>query len=92
MNVYAINEGAANQRLARRCRDILSIGYRAFRRDQSMLRYSVRAALDAFIRALRSRGAFSPGFADAANNVMWLEAASKSAASGVAVDLTVFKV
>ncbi len=91
MNLYLINKGATGRGLAGRCHDILTIGYRALRRDHSMLRYSIHASLGAFFGALRIRGAFSPGFDDAANNVIWLEAASKSAACGGSVELGVFE-
>ncbi len=59
-----------------RGKDLLMIGYRGVKRASSMSRYSIRAALTAFLRAVRRGEAFSPGFADAAKNATWLEAAS----------------
>jgi predicted dehydrogenase len=92
MTVHTLRDGQAPLSRAGRCRDIAAIGYRAFRRDRSMLRYSVHAALAAFIDSLRSGTAFSPNFTAAANNAMWLEAVARSAASGKAVEVGGFKV
>jgi len=92
MTVHTLSDDQAPLSPAGRCRDIAAIGYRAFRRDRSMLRYSVHAALAAFIDSLRSGGDFSPNFTAAANNAMWLEAVARSAASGKAVEVGAFKV
>lgn len=69
-----------------RGKDLLLLAYRAIRRNQSMGRYSVRAALAAFLRAVRLGDEFSPGFEDAAKNTMWLEAASRALRRRAAAD------
>lgn len=56
--------------------------YRALRRDRTMSRSTVAAALAAFLRALADGEPFSPGFDEAVRNVEWLEAAARSAAGG----------
>jgi predicted dehydrogenase len=58
--------------------DILALGYRAIRRDQSMLRYTIRASLAAFVEALSEHRPFSPDFEDAVENALCLEAAVRS--------------
>lgn len=55
------------------------LAYRGVRRGRSMARYSLQAALAAFLRAVRRGDEFSPGFEDAAKNTKWLEAASCAA-------------
>ena len=62
-----------------RGKDLLLLGYRAVRRSRSMARYSIRAALAAFLRAVRRGEEFSPGFEEAAKNTIWLETASHAA-------------
>ena len=61
-----------------RTRDALVFGYRALRRDRSMLRYTIRASIEAFVNALRANTPFSSGFEDAERNALWLEGASQS--------------
>jgi predicted dehydrogenase len=65
-----------------RGKDLVLLAYRGVRRSRSMARHSIRAALAAFLRAVRQGDEFSPGFEDAAKNTMWLEAASRLARSG----------
>jgi predicted dehydrogenase len=89
MTVHVLSGDSPAYQLAGRCRDIAAIGYRALIRDRSMLRYSIHAALSAFVDSARSGGAFSPGFAAAANNATCLEALAQSAANGGAVELGV---
>lgn len=59
--------------------DALAIGYRGLRRERSMLRYTVRASLAEFLRALSLGQPFSPSFDDAIENAICLEAAMGSA-------------
>ncbi len=63
-----------------RGKDLALLAYRGVRRSHSMARYSIRAALAAFVRAVRLGEEFSPGFEDAVKNTRWLEAASRAAA------------
>ena len=49
------------------------------RRERSMLRYTVRASLAEFLRALSLGQPFSPNFDDAIENAICLEAAMGSA-------------
>jgi predicted dehydrogenase len=70
-----------------RCTDAAVFAYRAIRRDRSMGRYSIRASLAAFLRRLRAKARFSPGFDDAVTNARWLEAASRSIVEGKAVPI-----
>jgi 1,5-anhydro-D-fructose reductase (1,5-anhydro-D-mannitol-forming) len=59
--------------------DTITLAYRAVRRDQSMLRYTIRASLAEFVAAISERRPFSPNFADAIENARCLEAATQSA-------------
>jgi len=61
-----------------RGKDLLVLGYRGIRRASSMARYSIRAAINVFLGAVRRGEVFSPGFDDAVKNSTWLEAASRS--------------
>jgi hypothetical protein len=47
-----------------------------------MTRYTIRAALDSFVRGLVSGEPFSPGFDEAVRNVRWIDAAARSMADG----------
>src|SRR5262249_25473204 len=64
-------------RLADRMRDVVALGYRAVRRNQSMARHTIRESLATFFRSLRTREPFSPGFDDAVRVVRWLDTASR---------------
>lgn len=80
MTIHLELKDSPPHQLADRCRDAFIFGYRAVRRDRSMLRYTIRASIETFLRSLRVNERFSPGFEDAAKNTMWLEAALRSAA------------
>jgi predicted dehydrogenase len=60
-------------------RDVLALGYRAIRRSRSMGRFSIAASIRAFLHALQREEPFTPGFADARRNAIWLDAAARSA-------------
>ena len=64
------------------CADTAALCYRGLIRDRSMLRYSVRAALEAFLRAVAARSDFEPGFEDALQIARWTEAAARALAEG----------
>ena len=80
MAIHHEPNGAGGPRLAARCLDAAVFAYRALRRARSMARFSIRSALDAFVRAVSAGEPLSPGFEDAVKNVRWLEAAARSAA------------
>jgi len=61
-------------------KDILMLGYRGIWRAKSMARYSIRSAIDEFLRRVRRGEAFNPGFDAAETNSNWLDAASRSIA------------
>ena len=64
------------------------LGFRALVRSRSMLRYTVRAALESFVQSLSTGQPLQPGFADAVRVALWTEAASRSAATQTTVSLT----
>lgn len=68
--------------------NLAALGFRGLVRSRSMLRYTVRAALESFVQSLSTGQALRPGFADAFRVALWTEAASRSAASQTAVSLT----
>jgi predicted dehydrogenase len=74
-------------RLARSVVDFATLGYRGLVRSQSMLRYSVQAALESFVGALDKKQPFQPGFEDALRVAQWASAAARSIAEGRAVKL-----
>jgi predicted dehydrogenase len=80
MAIHREPSGTTGPRVAARLRDAAVLGYRALRRSRSMARFSIRSALDFFVRALRHGEPFAPGFEDAVRNVRWLEAAARSVA------------
>ena len=65
--------------------DLALLGYRGAFRSQSMLRFSVRAALQSFVSVLIHGGAFRPDFADAHRVARWTAAADHSIAVGRSV-------
>ncbi len=71
-----------SRRLVTRAVDCGTLASRAFLRDRSMLRASVRDALAAFLEALETDGPFRPGFFEARRVALWAEAAARSIASG----------
>jgi len=58
------------------------LAYRGIFRGTSMLRYSVRASLEAFLAALKSAAPFNPGFNDAFRVARYTEAARRSIETG----------
>jgi predicted dehydrogenase len=61
-------------------KDALTLAPRALGRRQSALEYTLRSALGEFFAALAAHRRFSPGFADAENNIVCLNAALLSLA------------
>ncbi len=82
MAIHLQGRGSRGPGVAARLRDLAAYGYRAIRRDRTMTRYTIRAALDSFVRALVSGDPFSPGFDEAVENVRWIEAAARSLDDG----------
>ena len=82
MSIEVQRKGTRVPRVAARLRDFAVYGYRALARDRTMTRFTIRTALESFLRALASGEPFSPGFDDAVENVRWIDAASRSAADG----------
>lgn len=68
--------------------NLAALGFRGLVRNRSMLRYTVRAALASFLQSLSTNQPLRPGFADAFKVALWIEAASRSAATQRAVSLT----
>jgi len=67
-------------------RDLATLCYRGLRRSRSMMRFSVAAALAAFVDSIRRGSPFSPGFEDAAADTAWLDAAARSMELGGPVE------
>jgi predicted dehydrogenase len=82
MAIHVQRRGERPPGLTARGRDLAAFVYRAFRRDRSMTRYTIHAALESFVRSLRTGAPFSPGFDEAVRNVRWLEAAERSLLDG----------
>ncbi len=74
-------------RAGRRFADLFVLAYRGVFRDQSMLRYTIRASLERFLSLVTSGRELSPGLADWNKVAGWLEAAAQSAESGQQVHL-----
>jgi predicted dehydrogenase len=70
--------GSRENVLGHYLRSLLSVGYRTVRRDQSMLRYSIRASLAEFVEAVSNQRPPAPNFDDAFENALCLEAAAQS--------------
>jgi predicted dehydrogenase len=83
LHVEAVSDGRARGRV----RDLVTLVYRGLRRSRSMARYSIHAALAAFVEAVRQREPFAPGWEAAVRNVRALEAASRAAETGRATQL-----
>jgi predicted dehydrogenase len=77
MTVHVARRGVNRLSSWGHARDLMVLGYRGFRRSQSMMRYSVAAALAAFSGSILRGEPLSPGFEDALANTMWLEAAAQ---------------
>jgi predicted dehydrogenase len=65
-------------------RDLAVLGYRGLRRSRSMMRYSVAAALGAFVSSIRCNLPFEPGFDDAVATARCLDVMATSLDPGVA--------
>src|SRR5262245_37911146 len=70
-----------------RLRDWAVLGYRALRRSHSMMRFTVHAALAAFVAATRQKMPLAPGWNLAVSNVRALQAGVRAAATGGSVRL-----
>jgi len=68
--------------------DIGSFGYKALRRDQSMLRFTVRESIKTFVHSLQSGGSFSPGLEDAVTIATYLQAAIQSSKTGKTIAMS----
>jgi len=68
--------------------DLVSFGHKVLRRDQSMLRFTVRESIKTFIHSLRSGESFSPGLEEAATIATYLQAAIQSSANRKEVALS----
>ena len=68
--------------------DLVSFGHKALRREQSMLRFTVRESIATFIDSLRSGRTFSPGLDEAVTIATYLQAAIQSSAKGTPVALS----
>ena len=68
--------------------DLVSFGHKAMRREQSMLRFTVRESIKTFIHSLRSGESFSPGLDEAVTIATYLQAAMQSSANGTPVALS----
>jgi predicted dehydrogenase len=80
-------EPASHRRGRGRLRDLAVFGYRGLRRSHSMARYSIHAALAAFVEATRHQRPPVPGWDAAVQNVRALEAAMLAARRGRVVPL-----
>ncbi len=85
MTIHTLTRGQSTIGASRRTRDWLMFGYRAFRRERSMLRYTVYASLGSFVNAIRGLHPFLPGLEDATRNALWLETAHQSLIAGKTV-------
>lgn len=86
MAVHVSRNGAPTGPVSR-CTDLCLLCYRGLHRSQSMARNSIAASIAAFVTAIREGSPFWPGFAEAAKNALWLEAACHSLSTGQAVEL-----
>ena len=82
MAIHFQRKGTPGPGITARFRDAAMFAYRALRRDRTMTRFTIRKALDSFVRALAAGEPFSPGFDEAVRNVRWLDAAARSVADG----------
>ena len=76
--VHHLQDASARARVGQRGRDFATLAYRGLFRGQSMLRYSVRAALLCFLQAVTSGARFSPGIEDALRVARWLVIAEEA--------------
>ena len=82
MAIHVFRNGAQPSLLTQRFRDAGALAARVLRRGRTMTRFSVAAAISAFLRALGTGEPFSPSLEEAIRNVRWLEAAARSVALG----------
>jgi predicted dehydrogenase len=82
MAIHLQRKGAPAPGITARFQDTAVFAYRALLRDRTMTRFTIRKALDSFVRALATGEPFSPGFDEAVRNVRWLDAAARSVADG----------
>lgn len=68
--------------------DLVSFGQKVLRREQSMLRFTVRESIKTFIHSLRNGEPFSPGLEEAVTIATYLQAAIQSSAKGKEVFLS----
>jgi predicted dehydrogenase len=68
--------------------DLVSFGHKAMRREQSMLRFTVRESIKTFIHSLRRGESFSPGLDEAVTIATYLQAAIQSSTNGTPVALS----
>jgi len=73
---------SAAERLAHWVAGTFLLGARAIARDRSMLRYTVRRAIEAFVRSVRTGEPFWPGLEEALRVARCLEAARRSLETG----------
>lgn len=71
--------GGRSPVLRERLLDLALLTFRALRRSRSFGRFSVHAALAAFVDAVRQGEPFSPGASDGLRNARWIETALRSA-------------
>ncbi len=87
MRIHQI-DGGQDERWSDRVGDIAILGYRAWRRSYSMLRYSIAQALGTFVASLHNATPLQPPVEDAIANLRILAAAAESADLGRPVKLT----
>jgi len=87
MTIHTLTKDKPTIGGSERMMDWLMFGYRAFRRERSMLRYTVHASLKSFVDAIRGRHPFLPGLEDAVRNALWLETAHQSLLAGKTVNV-----
>jgi predicted dehydrogenase len=74
--------GARPRPVVEGMRDGAALAVRGCFRGRSLLRYSIRSALEEFLSALATGRPPAPGVDDALRNAAWLHAAARSIASG----------
>jgi predicted dehydrogenase len=82
MTIHFLKNGQPTASLISTVKDWMMLAYRAWRREESMFRYTIHASLAVFVNAVRSGGPFVPSLEDAIRNALWLEAAHQSLQAG----------
>lgn len=80
-------DGAPRRRVRARMTDAAALLRRAVRRSQSSARWSIHAALAAFVAGVREGGAFSPGASEGLRNAELVAAAVRAAGAGSEIGL-----